>query len=84
MSKDGGLLEPIQLVQQTLKTSNNDNIHSKSRNQEANTSFQLPQAPLNHSPNMKNNSSKKRKLDETTPKIDMFIEQAAKKKKVII
>ena len=84
MSKDGSLLEPIQLVQQTLKTANTDKIHSKSRNQEANTSFQLPQAPLNHSPSMKNNPSKKRKLDETTPKIDMFIEQAAKKKKVMI
>lgn len=84
MSKDGGLLEPIQLVQQTLKTPNNDNIFTKPLNQGGNTSFQLPQAPLNSTPSMKSNSSKKRKLDETTPKIDMFIEQAAKKKKVMI
>ena len=41
----------------------------------------LPQAP--DTPIGKTGSqSKKRKLDETTPKIDMFIEQAAKKKKV--
>ena len=50
--------------------------------------FKLKQAPIDSNSNAdapkQSEQTKKRKIDESTPKIDLFIEKAAKKLKVMI
>ena len=46
--------------------------------------FKLKQAPIDGNAPKQSEQTKKRKIDESTPKIDLFIEKAAKKLKVMI